>query len=214
MPVFTKKDHRIYFAHIPKTAGVFLYKLFLDLGYSISHVDLGEDADALDLINRYGPLVDTGIHCRTSRQTRQHALYDEWRHWGPFDNAFAVMRDPAERFLSTIKHRYRFSDRSLNAEDFKTILARTAMRTSWRKLRLWDGHLLPQHRFLSPTTKAYWYGSDFVSEICRDFGLDNKGLDRTNVSPKLQLVLSEKEQRWIKSKYKRDYERIRTLGFG
>lgn len=213
MPVFIREDRRIYFAHIPKTAGMFIYGLFLDQGYRMSQIDLGEDADAVDLINRYGPLIDTSVPRLKSRQTRQHALYDQWHHWGAFDSTFAVMRDPAERFLSTIKHRYRFSGRRQTADVFKTVCTRTAMRKYWRTPRLWDGHLLPQHRFLSSTTKAYWYGSDFVAAICRDFELDDKGSEPKNVSPSIQLTLTDKELRWVRLKYRKDYEMIRSLGF-
>lgn len=213
MPVFTKNDQRIFFAHVPKTAGLYIYGLFMANGFTCSQLELGQDPAAKDLIERYGSQITNETSRQRSGQTLQHARYRKWKSWGPFDQSFAVLRDPTERFLSTVRYKYEFASRTMSVADFKNKCTAAAMRTSWRKPYMWDGHLLPQHSFLGPDTKAYWFAHDFIGQICADFDLRDPRTQPTNVSKKAQLSLSPSERRWIEKKYAKDYALITALGF-
>jgi hypothetical protein len=213
MPIFTKNQHRIFFAHVPKTAGLSIYALLMENGFSVSQLALGQDLAAQELKERYGSKIKNNTNWRQSSQTLQHAPYRTWKKWGPFDQSFAIIRDPTERFLSTIKYRYMFTNGAMGIAEFTDRCAAAAMKKAWRKPSMWDGHLLPQHRFLGPATKIYWFDNDFVAEICEDLGIVNGNIGPLNTSRKDALYLSEAQLKWVRKKYAADYELIGTLGF-
>ena len=213
MPIFTKNEHRIFFAHVPKTAGLSIYALFMENGFSVSQLELGQDLAAQALKERYGLKVKNNTNRSRPGQTLQHAPYRTWKKWGPFDQSFAVIRDPAERFLSTIKYKYKFTNSATDIAQFSDRCTAAAMKKAWRKPNMWDGHLRPQHAFFGPDTKAYWFGHDFIKQICADFDLRDPEMQPANVSKGDQLSLSTKGRRWIERKYAKDYALIAALDF-
>ena len=213
MPIFTKNEHRIFFAHVPKTAGLSIYALFMENGFSVSQLELGQDLAAQKLKERYGSKIMNNTNWLRSSQTLQHTPYRTWKKWGPFDQSFAIIRDPTERFLSTVKYKYMFTNSAMGIAEFTDRCAAAAMKKAWRKRSMWDGHLLPQHAFLGPDTKAYWFGHDFIKQICVDFDLRDPGMQPANVSKGVQPSLSTKVRHWVERKYAKDYDLIAALDY-
>ena len=107
MPIFTKDDQRVYFAHIPKTAGSAIYILFLRNGWSLSNVQtgLGKKRIGHRLFKEFG-LKDIPFEGDRHgyEQSLQHAPQNIWAQWGPFTSSFAIVRDPYSKFISGLRY--------------------------------------------------------------------------------------------------------------
>lgn len=176
MPVFEKGDRRIYFAHIPKSAGTTVYYAFVKAGWRIGKIRQSEDSkstyqlmkaefgsevfiDDLDQYNHKFPV--------------QHVPYKEWQKFRVFDETFAILSDALDKFMSELKYRYKINaDRE--EQNFEASAQDTLMqikRRPWILYRGFAGHLLPQHNFIASDTKLFLMEGEWLIDLSNHFGL-------------------------------------------
>lgn len=141
MPVFLKDGRAVLFAHVPKTGGTSLERLFGKSGWTMHlRASRRSDPDTFDLI-------------RCSPQHYHATLLGELLHLDRFDARFLVVRDPIARFRSEYVMRH-----GANARN-----AAPQVLSWWRWARarydedpfVHDNHLRPQTEFLLPDAEVY-----------------------------------------------------------
>ncbi|MEO0343457.1 MAG: hypothetical protein AAF198_08465 [Pseudomonadota bacterium] len=210
MPIFTKDKQRVYFAHIPKTAGSFIYTLFLDNGWDISHLRLGARGGISRILRkRYGiESVETPNEIEGLTKFFQHAEARHWQHWGPFDSSFAVLRDPIERCRSEVRYVYGFQKRSETIQEFKDKWLTEVRHKLIKDPDVVGGHFIPQVNFVSKDTQLYFYQNSWLDELCAKYGLLQKSSKRVNQSTLETFDFSDEEIDWLKGYYTEDYKLI------
>ncbi len=105
MPIFSRGEDRVLFAHVPKTAGSSVAVWFLGNGWQISNLIVG-DEDGLADYMRANHGVDR-FRCE-GRQPKdvppQHATIEVSAEWGDFTYRFAIVRHPVARYCSQVKY--------------------------------------------------------------------------------------------------------------
>jgi len=98
MPIFhhTKTHHRFFFIHVPRTAGRFLHKNFIENGYGIEHHLTKEMIEEKDLPNYLFRTPVEGVEISHSH----HSLYSKWKNIKGL-SSIAVVRNPIDKFFST-----------------------------------------------------------------------------------------------------------------
>jgi hypothetical protein len=175
MPIFLGHGQRIYFAHVPKAAGTSVYVLFLRNGWRVANVDTRPRRGIGRILARDFGVTDIpfeggreGLDC-----TAQHAPAEVWTRWGPFDAAFALVRDPAARYLSAVRWRYALVPRRPEPlTEFRLAVLARLERELHRKPGLFDGHFRPQTAFLAPGTEAFRIEDGWQERLAARFGLD------------------------------------------
>ncbi|PCI63723.1 MAG: hypothetical protein COB37_04660 [Kordiimonadales bacterium] len=215
MPILRKNDRKLYFAHIPKTAGSSLYWWLLQNNWQIANFGGACSRDRpvrADTIFRkefgIAYFQHEGDHS-TLTTSPQHAPADIWQTWGPFDQSFAIVREPIARFRSAICYSY---DRFINRHKFDNNIATlTKFREEAlnrlvtvieKQPNMADNHFLPQQCFITDQTKLYFFDQDWVSQIGNDLGLSGEiaHMNKSN----LKIELTEPELRFAEEHFQND----------
>ena len=207
MPIFTKDSKQIYFAHIPKTAGTTIYMLFAENGWLIKNLAMNAGPDtSFELLKKnYGiQAIESTDKVYRWNNSIQHAPFFTWRRWGPFDQEFAIFRQPVSRFVSAViyQNRHEYLSKDMLEDCIHKTIAKLLSASSNIK-ELYDGHFLPQHRFISPKTYLFRYCGDVVPGIQSHFGLSRRPSFNANVST-IDFKVSSETKDKIKKLYRRD----------
>ena len=215
MPIFEKSGIRLYFCHIPKTAGIAVYCAFVESGWTISNVtERHSDHSAFTLLNRrYGiQSIPQNGHTFRYKHSVQHAPAFLWRTWGAFDDSFAIIRDPFERFLSSMRYRYKYSsNKHVCFEDYVDQVLKKISRNHLHLYTKFDGHLIPQHWFVSHSTFLYLYEDEWQKNLIERYNLLPNTLREENKSDKYEFSDNVKWLEWIRRFYKYDYKLLRKI---
>lgn len=211
MPIFERDGRRVYFAHIPKTAGTSLYLAFATSGWTIRNLKASRqqgtagqmlrDRLGIDSIDRVG---------RTFRYPHpiQHAPHVIWQTWGPFDESFCIVRHPTDRLKSALRYYYQRTSPEMAFPDF---VRRTIDEAASRPFGVWrmlHGHLMPQTAFVSSSTRVHRFEDDWQSAIVERYGLAADSLTRTNESESVPVSLTSADLDWIARRYRKDFKRF------
>jgi len=212
MPIFTRGNERIYFSHIPKTAGSAVYVLFLRNGWSLSNVDTGLGPRRIGhrLHKEFGI---TDIPMEGDRgdfpDSIQHATVDIWQRWGPFTDTFAVVRDPLKRFESAMKYQYSLHKRHKTLAEFRDTQISKINRRHDRKPTAINVHFRRQVDFVTPQTRIVYFEDRFMEKLALTYGLKQPNVEKINVAPKaLDPVLTPEVETWARNFYALDFERF------
>ena len=213
MPIFEKNGERIYFAHIPKTAGSYVYILFAQNGWTIKNLSWRKGGIAGQLRDRFG-LEAVQVEGDTSdiRVSLQHATAAEWARWKPVSESFAIVRQPSARFVSAIRYRYTLvPKREESFEVFRAGMFAKLKKRLQTKRQIFDGHFIPQHEFLESDTHLLRFEEGWLDELCSRYGLDNRPSGAVNASRLPAFEPNAEEKEWISRTYAEDFIR---LGYG
>lgn len=211
MPIFTKNDRRVYFAHIPKTAGSAVYLMFLGAGWHVSNLETGTGKKRIGyhIKTRFG-ITDIPIEGDRHGFDRvlQHAPAEIWQNWGPFDDSFAVTRHPEARFQSALRYLYGLFRRDVTFQSF----SRKKIKDLKRKFRddpaSVDAHFQPQHTFVGERTFLSRYEDDWAGALRTRYDLGPAPAERINVSPPAAETLGFLDRAWLRRVYAEDYARF------
>lgn len=216
MPIFEKNKRRIYFAHIPKTAGTTVYYAFAHAGWRIGNIRKSDNPKSTYQMMKaeFGSdiFIDDFNEC-SHIFPLQHVPHRIWKKFGSFDESFAILRDPLERFKSELKYRYKIKSANQDFEVFAQAQINQIKRRPWIFYRGFAGHLLPQHYFLASETKLFLMESDWIEEIAIHFDLKIEFNDlRKNTSDeKLDINLKATEKLLLRFIYYKDYKLIKDV---
>lgn len=211
MPIFTKDQSRVYFAHIPKTAGIAVYIAFIEGGWQIANVTSRDfPGSTLNILkDRFGietiPL--TGRRFRY-RGPLQHAPASVWRFWGRFDDRFAVVRHPVAKLRSSLRYQHQMfhSDKDLGRFVRQTL---DGLRADTSRTRsTFGGHFRRQSDFITAKTHIFKFEEDWQDALCAHFGLPAGSLPQVNVSRKDPIDLTPSDLDWIAQFYARDFAKF------
>ncbi len=212
MPIFRKDGRRLYFAHVPKAAGTSVYVLFLRNGWTVANVTARPKRGiGRILANDFGV---TAVPLEGGTEgldvTLQHAPAEVWTRWGPFDASFALVRDPAARYLSAIRWRHALVPR--RPEPLPAFRAAVLARLESdldRKPGIYDGHFRPQTAFLAPDTEVFRVEDGWQDRLAARFGLDPGPPIRENPSrADTATELSGPERDFVLRTYGSDFARF------
>jgi len=210
MPIFTKNDQRIYFAHIPKTAGTSIYLLFVRNGWAVSNLSPADyPGSTSEMLKSECGITHIPKEGRRwgYRGSLQHAPARVWQRWQRCDESFSIVRQPEERFVSALRYRHQVFHGDLSWEAFLEHLRKT-LYTSWQMERLYDGHFRPQVQFITPATRILKFEEDWGAKLCEWYDLNPSDLKVTNQSKKSKISLSAEDRAWITRRYKADFRRF------
>lgn len=210
MPILEKNGRRVYFAHIPKTAGTSIYIAFAASGWSIYNLEKGKTTRALQ--NKFG------IKCVEQQGNRlfyphpiQHAPKLIWKTWGPFSESFCVVRHPEERLKSALKHYYQGTEQKISFDDFTLKILQKLRNPLQRPVASWKmlhGHLIPQTFFATKDTSVHYFERDWKSEISDKFSLKLEDFETVNKSRPQKVTFSPEEKKLVKKMYVSDFKRF------
>ena len=201
MPTFFHKDSgkKVFFAHIPRTAGRFVEANLLANGFEWgdSHMDTG--LGVMSVVN------DVEI----AHYHREH--YQKYLDVANIPH-FSVVRNPASKFISGsiyLKRTYGDNIQSVMEDPimFSSMIQNLPFKGAWNWYR-------PQVDFLTNETNIWYFedkiGDKFVSWLSGIIGIDLKFQDNIDY-PKSddegnKLKLTPALEKIIFSCYKRDYE--------
>ena len=216
MPIFEKNNKRVYFAHIPKTAGTTVYHAFVQSGWKIGNIRHSSNPNSSyqKLKTKFGPSIF--LENTNSKNTLfpiQHVPYKTWKDFGNFDESFAILRNPLERFYSELKYRYKIENEDIKQE-FDAFTAKTIRQIKqrpWIIYRGYAGHLIPQHYFISANTFLFYLKGDWLTELSSRYDLDfdiNK-IRKNQSNVKLEVELDKYSIMLLRLLYYRDYNLIK-----
>lgn len=218
MPIFEKGDKRLYFAHIPKTAGTTVYYAFARAGWRIGKIRQSDNPNSTYQLMKaeFGSeLFIDDLDQDNYKFPVQHVPYKEWKKFGALDESFAILRDPLDKFMSELKYRYKIKGvrEEQNFEAFAQDTLNKIKRRPWILYRGFAGHLLPQHYFIASDTKLFLIESDWLIDLANHFELEIELDDlRKNISDKKwQVELNSTEKLLLRFFYFKDYNIIKHV---
>lgn len=196
MPLFTKKNQKILFVHVPKTAGSSINKLFLNNGYDISYYSESSKEPYKGL-------------CGPQHMDRQ-LLTEEFGDFSQFDYMFSVYRDPLDRHLSE----FTWAPWGLMGADrydpdaFEDWTKRIFQAYKIKPYQF-DNHIRPQSDFYIEGMDVYDYEniSTLPEKLCDILGMDNIDLpyERSSRKDNYEYVIYEDTAKIVDEFYKNDY---------
>ncbi len=213
MPIFEKDGRRVYFAHIPKTAGIAIYVTLIEGGWTISNVQSGDfpGSTANILRERFGidKVPNRGRKFRF-RGPMQHAPAIVWRFWGPFDASFAVVRHPLARMKSSLRYLHALGHTDKPFDDFVRETMDLARSDPDKIIRNQGIHFRRQSDFVRRSTRIFRFEDDWQGGIARMMGLPVRDMERINASVSRPIPLIPEDIAWACKTYARDY---RSFGY-
>lgn len=217
MPILRYGPKRVYFAHIPKTAGISIYLWFMYNGWQLCNVgnkdgSLSITGSGKEIRERFGitQLQQEG-NFRSLQSSIQHATFDVWSKWGTFDQAFAIIREPKARFQSAVsyqytellkRHKQKHSD--VIFQKFREQLISRLEQDLEHKPNLFDNHFRSQQAFLGHDTELFIFEKNWQKNIASRFKLTTN-IPHQNKSS-LRFNLNERELEFIHHYYKDDID--------
>lgn len=210
MPIFEKDGQRVYFAHIPKTAGSAVYLMFLRSGWAISNVTTKPVKGRIGLIlwDEFGinPVPQQGGR-HGYAYALQHAPAEIWQHWGPFDSSFAISRDPYARFESAL--RFRYSKKRVRLRGFAHFRKRLLPQLNRaRAAGTLPAYFRPQVAYLAPGTRVFRFERDWAAELAAAYGLTEARVERVNPTRMAASGLTDAEKAFVRDTYGEDFARF------
>ncbi|MEM7741130.1 MAG: sulfotransferase family 2 domain-containing protein [Pseudomonadota bacterium] len=201
--------HRVVYIHIPKTGGTSIESYFQEV---------------LNIPDEALPALGVFINGKGSPLERQNGhntlgMYERYYFNGPIPEdfrVFAVVRNPIKRFWSEYNWRRLPPPRRFPIHS--TLPANLLIRLSEKPIPILkdlNSHMRPQHTYLEGESlsrvrilRQETLSDDFAA-MCRDWGLPNTPLPRSNTSPKQRPVKNrEKIENWVRTFYAEDFKRF------
>jgi hypothetical protein len=212
MPIFEKNSQRVYFAHIPKTAGVTIYYAFVGSGWNILNLqERHEKHSASNILKEQFGIASIQKHGKTYcyPHSIQHSPKIIWQRWGPFTDIFTIARNPVDRFISAARYHYssnRELQNKLSFNDFFDWCVQSVSQNIRFKYLSFDGHFIPQHHFINRKTCIFLFEQDWLKPLSERFSLDISMLKQFNKSDLSLAAKPNKSQiRILKHCYKKDF---------
>lgn len=218
MPIFSRKNERILFAHIPKTAGSSIVAWFLANDWNVSNLIVGDDGLADYVLEHHGIGRFDLEGAQSSNVTPQHATIDTTRTWGDFSYRFAIVRHPVARYCSQVKY-------AAHAYFRKRSEVPTAERFNWfcgtyhgevsehlpGTPALQDNHFRLQASFVDDTFDIFKVEEkDWGRGLAKRFSLKG-ALPKLNASSKGKsgtVPLDDAKLTWVFDTYELDFDRF------
>ncbi|MEP2781923.1 MAG: sulfotransferase family 2 domain-containing protein [Pseudoruegeria sp.] len=211
MPIFQKDDRRIYFCHIPKTAGSHVYLMFVANGWELKNYSFSpKRGTSKDLKDRFG-VTEVAIEGDTSQvaTSLQHATYQGWKDWGPFESSFAITRNPVKRYISAVRYRYGLvRNREETLAEFRSMVLKKLQKKLSEKPKVFDGHFISQTEFIAPNTDLFQFEGDWEAGLMQAYDLKPIEGTITNASKAERFELNQAELSWVQTKYADDFARL------
>ena len=193
MPKFSRGSRSEFFLHIPKTGGSSVEAAFLEVA-SVSWVGNGDAAGACSL-----------QHMHLAR------VHDSLGEEGA-DEIWAIVRNPADRFLSEFSYRKRHRRLVLHHYVGVTGFALACQWLFRADPYALDNHLRPQVEFLGPEVTVYRF-EEGVDSVIASRMLELTGEVYSGGHHKKRSLAKEKEvtnvtRRVIEEMYHQDFEQI------
>ena len=211
MPIFSKDDERVYFAHITKTAGSAIYILFLKNGWSLANVQtgLGKKRIGYRIWKEFG-IKDIPFEGERHgfKRSLQHAPARIWTKWGPFTSSFAITRHPYSRFNSAMRYFYGLKRRENDYEAVKANKIKELRKEFQANPQAVEPLFQTQSPYVLPDTHVLRYEDDWATGLGELYGLDVEALEKVNVTPGKDGGLTVDEKAWIAEAYAEDFDRF------
>jgi hypothetical protein len=158
MPIYRLNDKIIYYAHVPKSGGTSVNRIFLEQGAEVS------------FHNGAFWKQRSSLWYASSPQHVSVQDLDTLFARSFFDFKFTVVREPVERFLSAFNHNRRRIGYHLGVDRFLSKLE-SVPRSKWNEyMKNFDNHFLPAHYLVPEDAKVFFLkdGVDHaVEEVMR-----------------------------------------------
>ena len=170
MTVFIRKDIKVLYVHVPKTAGGSILNLFKENNFDVVFCDVSSATLGFNALRTCSPQhYHSDLLQRTLRLDR-------------FTYAFMTVRHPIDRLKSEFLWRVR--DRGVDPSDW----ARRVLTEYPHDPYLLDNHIRPQHEFHLPDVDVFkfenGFGEDWMDTISNRLGIPliNRNVPRKNVA--------------------------------
>lgn len=205
MPLIKNNKKLLYFIHVPKCAGSAVEDFFIENGAIISFLD------------RSGNFSNTWY--KSSPQHIDEITFLRLFNIDIFDEVFAVVRNPVERFISAYKHTYKFLKPGTDINDF-TILLSNHLKRNNSLMGFRDNHFLPMSKLIPEMDSVKIFkledGLDSVLRWLDEINFLNINLKSTKISFKNEsnpfdikmLDLNKDSMRFIEDFYENDFKRF------
>ena len=207
MPIIKAHNNFIYFSHIPKCAGTSIEKYLIDL----------PKCDLLFVDKNFTSKSPLKKWASSSPQHLPGNLIKILFGENFFDEYFAVLRDPIERFKSAFI--FHISQKTIKADIDANLFIKKILLKNYKNLSWYDNHFLPQIKFLVPGAnyKLFYMNKNGLSNLKRylDILILNKETDneilklnylsRNFANKKENLTLDEESINILKNIYKDDF---------
>lgn len=150
MTVFRKDEQAVYFAHIPKTGGTTVERVFVSNEWEMAFFDGGKGKSYLNLL-------------QNSPQHMDRKQYESIFKMSQFDFSFTCVRHPLARFKSEMVMRMR-NRVKINNEKKNTEFAFKLIDDYIADANVFDGHLKPQVDYISRGMRVFKL-EDGMSEL-------------------------------------------------
>ena len=209
MPILTKGDQRVYFAHPPKNAGSACCVAFVRAGWKLSNVDTSAKRKGR---LGYKLLKEFGIEEVPNEPNRfgfkgsiQHAPAEIWENWAPFTSTFAISRNPYARFESAIKHYFRVHGTGSNPDAtvsrLKSDLEKQRNQGNGEVSQLFR----PQVDYVNKNTRIFRIEDNWISELSEVYDLGLAELETVNKAGRYDWEVSDADLEFAKDFYAEDF---------
>ena len=186
MPLFIKNDIKLFFIHIPRTAGRFLVEKFKQNNFELMYHDHLQYINNCDIPHLEYPFYNLLPGVKDAYQ-------------------FTLVRNPLDRFISMCRTAYYDFNKVKTKKDFLEAL-------KFFKKAHGDNWFVPQHKFVNDST-PYW---KIENKLDNDFYkfINVKLKNKKHTFPKYSYdhnpkpILSNEVIKHVKNYYKQDYVRF------
>jgi hypothetical protein len=212
MPLFTKNDKTIFFAHIPKTAGTSFLSFFKKNGYKKTYPNKNTRKNSHGLCSAWHA-HKTDPRLIKELGKRKDIVYK-----------FAIVRDPMERMVSN------FFWAKLNTESVEPIIRRTPTDKEEQHFHEWSSnmfneyptnncilynHIRPMVEFIHEGMEIFWFGEwNAIIQKLKTFHPNiQHPLEKVNSTTRpLGWKPNVETQDLVREFYKQDYIFLQSLG--
>jgi len=203
VPIFhhTKTHGRFFFIQIPRTAGRFLHKNFIENGYGIEHHLTKEMIEEKDIQNYFWTPAE-GVEIPHTH----YSLYSKWRNIKGL-SSIVVVRNPIDKFFSASGRLSPNLQSSFeNWATYENFFSKKKKNNWWR----------PQHEFVSPHTKIWKYENGFGEKFCDwinnilpiNFSIKTQVYDKRGYDQPPGWIKTKSLINNIKKFYRKDFEKF------